>query len=81
MENIIKEYVFSVDFEKDIFQTLKEVELVENDNKSTKFIFNFINNITDGENVLLKINTISKLYSLVYKIFYNASNLCHFCFF
>lgn len=59
MENIIKEYVFSVDFEKDIFQTLKEVELVENDNKSTKFIFNFINNITDGENVLLKIKHFS----------------------
>lgn len=59
MSDLIKTFEFTVDFSNDKFERKDGVKdvivLVENDNNSSKFRFDFIENIVDGTNVLIRI--------------------------
>lgn len=54
MIDILKTYNLNVNFSKGIFSSDEKIILIENDNKSVKFIFNFTEDI-NGQTVLLKI--------------------------
>lgn len=54
MIDILKSYNIKVNFSKGIFDSDEKIILIENDNRSVKFIFNFEENI-NGQTVLLKI--------------------------
>ena len=59
MSQIIREFLFNVNFQDDKFERADRktevITIVENDNKSTKFKFNFEEEIQDGTNILVKI--------------------------
>lgn len=59
MSGIIREFEFDINFNEDKFKrtdgSTEIITIVENDNKSTKFKFNFEEEIADGTNVLVKI--------------------------
>ncbi|MDY2735400.1 hypothetical protein, partial [Intestinibacter sp.] len=74
MSDIIRVFDFKVNFQEDKFEradgSTEVISIVENDNKSTKFKFNFEEALEDGTNVLVKIkhNTgFSKEYVLCIK--------------
>lgn len=54
MIEVLKEYNFKVNFSESIFDTDQKIILVEKDNKSSKFIFNFEESELENKNVLLK---------------------------
>lgn len=59
MSQIIREFFFNVNFQEDKFEradgNTEVITIVENDNKSTKFKFDFEEEIQDGTNILVKI--------------------------
>ena len=59
MSEIIREFEFDVNFDEDKFERTDEssevITIVENDNRTTKFKFNFEEEIANGTNVLVKI--------------------------
>lgn len=59
MSEIIREFGFNVNFKEDKFGRIdgntEIITIVENDNRSTKFKFNFVEEIEDGTNILVKI--------------------------
>lgn len=59
MSEIIREFEFDINFKEDKFErtdgSTEIITIVENDNKSTRFKFNFKEEIADGINVLVKI--------------------------
>lgn len=74
MSQIIRDFLFNINFQEDKFEradgNTEVISIVENDNKSTKFKFNFEEALEDGTNVLVKIkhNTgFSKEYVLCIK--------------
>lgn len=63
MSQIIREFLFNVNFEKDKFEradkSKEPITIVENDNLTTNFKFIFENEIENGNNVLLRIKHIT----------------------
>lgn len=59
MSEIIREFEFDVNFDEDKFErtdgSSEVITIVENDNRTTKFKFNFEEEIANGTNVLVKI--------------------------
>lgn len=59
MSQIIRDFLFNINFQEDKFEradgNTEVITIVENDNKSTKFEFNFEEEIQDGTNILVKI--------------------------
>lgn len=50
-----REFNFDVDFSAGTFKSDSDIIMIENDNKSIKFLFHFEEGITNGTNALLKI--------------------------